>query len=121
MTYTADPAFLSDRNGWLASRQQQPSSDPARLDCGGFYPVMEGMAATLGQWAGAGPGQPRPHQRHRVRRAGCRQHRAADRDADLRARQPVPDPLGHYASSTSSAATVTEHGSVTLVYTITTP
>ena len=55
MTYTADPAFLSDRNGWLASRQQQPSSDPARLDCGGFYPVMEGMAATLGQWAGAGP------------------------------------------------------------------
>ncbi|GLZ39529.1 choice-of-anchor P family protein [Actinokineospora sp. NBRC 105648] len=51
-TYTADPAWLTACNGYLAARQQvtAPSGCAASL-----WPTMRNLAAALGQFAGADP------------------------------------------------------------------
>lgn len=53
-TYTADPAWLRDCNGWIASRQA-PAVEPPGSGCGGWWPSVKQLAGTLGQWAGGDP------------------------------------------------------------------
>jgi hypothetical protein len=52
-TYTAEPAWLTNCNGWISSRQQ-PGADPPGSNCGGFYPSTQFLADVLGQWSGSG-------------------------------------------------------------------
>ncbi|MFG3437734.1 choice-of-anchor P family protein [Nonomuraea sp. NPDC047897] len=53
-TYTADPAWLTACNGWVAS-QQNPSAPPAGSGCGGWWGSVKQLAGTLGTWAGGDP------------------------------------------------------------------
>ncbi|MET8385822.1 choice-of-anchor P family protein [Streptosporangium canum] len=53
-TYTADPAWLTACNGWIAS-QRNPATEPANGGCGGWWASVKQLAGTLGQWAGGDP------------------------------------------------------------------
>src|SRR2546430_315405 len=54
-TYTADPAFLANCNGWIASRLDPPTEPPG-AGCSVFWPDLPNMAGVLGQFAGTGAG-----------------------------------------------------------------
>ncbi|WP_169982739.1 choice-of-anchor P family protein [Microbispora sp. H10836] len=53
-TYTADPAWLTHCNGWIAS-QQNPAVAPANSGCGDVWATVKQMAGALGQWADGDP------------------------------------------------------------------
>ncbi len=54
-TYSADPAWLTACNGWLAS-PQQPAVPPPGSGCSaGNWQAVRDMAGILGQWAGGDP------------------------------------------------------------------
>lgn len=53
-TYTADPAWLTNCNGWVAS-QLNPATPPVGSGCGGSWPSVKQLAGVLGQWAGGDP------------------------------------------------------------------
>ncbi|GII86034.1 hypothetical protein Ssi03_40240 [Sphaerisporangium siamense] len=53
-TYTADPAFLANCNGWIVSRQA-PDAVPPATGCGGWWGSVKQLAGTLGKWAGGDP------------------------------------------------------------------
>ncbi|GAA2883764.1 hypothetical protein GCM10010517_47050 [Streptosporangium fragile] len=53
-TYTADPAWLADCNGWIVS-QQAPAAVPPATGCGGWWPTVKQLAGSLGKWAGGDP------------------------------------------------------------------
>nr|WP_157554803.1 choice-of-anchor P family protein [Herbidospora sakaeratensis] len=55
MTYTADPAWLTSCNGLIASRLNPAVAPPLAQQCGGWWPVVRDLAASLGQWAGGDP------------------------------------------------------------------
>ncbi|GAA3100569.1 choice-of-anchor P family protein [Streptosporangium carneum] len=50
-TYTADPAWLRNCNGWISS-QQNPATAPAGSGCGGWWASVKQLSGALGQWAG---------------------------------------------------------------------
>ncbi|WP_333769467.1 choice-of-anchor P family protein, partial [Streptomyces sp. IBSBF 2435] len=53
-TYTADPAWLTECNGWLVSAAD-PATAPAGSACGTSWPRLRTMASALGAWAGNDP------------------------------------------------------------------
>lgn len=53
-TYTADPAWLTNCNGLIIS-EQAPATQPAGVNCGGYWTANKQMAAALGTWAGEDP------------------------------------------------------------------
>ncbi|WP_066360439.1 choice-of-anchor P family protein [Herbidospora mongoliensis] len=55
MTYTADPAWLTSCNGLIASRLNPAVAPPLAQQCGGWWPTVRELAASLGQWAGEDP------------------------------------------------------------------
>jgi hypothetical protein len=52
-TYKADPAWLVNCNGWIAS--QKAAAEPPGAGCGGWWTSVKQLAGTLGQWAGGDP------------------------------------------------------------------
>ncbi|MEW9531103.1 choice-of-anchor P family protein [Microbispora sp. NPDC049125] len=53
-TYTADPAWLANCNGWIVSQQGPPAAPPTS-GCGGWWTSVKQLAGSLGKWAGADP------------------------------------------------------------------
>ncbi|HEV8558822.1 MAG TPA: choice-of-anchor P family protein [Actinophytocola sp.] len=54
-TYSSDPAYLINCNGWIAS-PLDPSTEPPGSGCGGFWPELPRLAGSLDQFAGTGAG-----------------------------------------------------------------
>ncbi|KOV87920.1 choice-of-anchor P family protein [Nocardia sp. NRRL S-836] len=84
-TYTADPAWLTACNGWLAAAQQPAAPPPGSGCSAGNWQAVRNMAGILGQWAGGDPAG-----NHAVTA-----YTAADPGAgkvQLRTQQPIPLP-----------------------------
>lgn len=54
-TYSSDPAYLINCNGWIAS-PLNPSTEPPGSNCFAFWPELPRLAGSLGQFAGTGAG-----------------------------------------------------------------
>jgi uncharacterized repeat protein (TIGR01451 family) len=52
-TYSADPSWLINCNGWIAS-QLNPLTEPPGSQCGGTFEENRRLAGSLGQFAGTG-------------------------------------------------------------------
>jgi uncharacterized repeat protein (TIGR01451 family) len=54
-TYSSDPAYLINCNGWIAS-PLNPPTEPPGSNCNAFWPELPRLAGSLGQFAGTGAG-----------------------------------------------------------------